>query len=337
MALLIALLHALAATVCGVFGLGVTLWMAGALYFDVGRGSVLGKVLAWGWTVAVAVAFVTWHPWWQPFVLLLLVFALFATWWFSQKPSNVRDWEPNFSQLARVELDGDLVTIHNVRNTEYRSLQDYTVKYETRSYHLSRLDGVDLVVIFWGSGRICHPLLIFDFDEEGRIAVSIEVRYRKGQKYGFFRSLYRQQELAYVYTDERDAILKRTMHSYKHDVYLYRIHARADEIQKVFLEYVVNTNNLVDRPRWYNGITTNCTTSFYRQRDVDLDWDLRWLLNGQLDHMVYDHGRLDISIPFAELKAQSKINDIANAAPVEGFGDYVRERLPLYSEKQNSG
>lgn len=330
MTVLLSLAQILAATVAGVLMLLVTLWMAGALYFDVGRCSTFGKVLAAAWGLLVLSLFIFWQPWWQPFLIVLALFALFLLWWLWQKPSNDRDWDPNFVQLARVELEGDLVTIHNVRHTEYRSLTDFTVHYVTRAYHLSRLVGVDLLIVFWGSPLICHPLLVFDFGEDGRICASIEVRYRKGQKYGFFRSLYRQQELIYVYCDERDAILKRSKHSKNHDVYLYRIQAQADEIQKVFLEYVVNTNNLAERPRWYNGITTNCTTSFYRQRDHDLDWDLRWLLNGQLDHMIYDHERLDNRIPFAELKEKSRINELANEAPLEGFGDYIRQNLPAY-------
>ena len=330
MTFLFSLAYLLAATAAGIVTVGITLWTAGALYFDVGRASTWGKLLAATWVVLVGLSFVLWQPWWQPFLLVLTLFVAFLVWWFLQKPSNERDWDPNFSQIARVDLEGDLLTIHNVRHTEYRSLTDFTVHYETRAYHLSRLVGVDLLIVFWGSPLICHPLLIFDFGDDGRICTSIEVRYRKGQKYGFFRSLYRQQELAYVYCDERDAILKRTKHSRNHDAYLYRIQARADEIQKVFLEYVVNTNNLVDRPRWYNGITTNCTTSFYRQRDHDLDWDLRWLLNGQLDHMIYDHGRLDNRVPFAELKEKSRINALANEAPLDSFGDFIRRNLPAY-------
>lgn len=251
-------------------------------------------------------------------------------WWWSQKPSNQRDWNPNFTNLARIKLEGDTVTIQNVRNTDYRTLHDFTTYYETRTQHLSSLVGVDVIITYWGSAWICHPMLVFDFGPDGRICISIEVRYRKGQKYGLLPSLYRQQEICYVFSDERDAILKRSKYSENHDVYLYRLSADNDEIQKVFLEYVVSANDLTQSPRWYHGLTTNCTTSIYRQRTRQVEWDWRWLFNGQLDQMIYDRKRLDTSIPFENLKQKSWVNEIANRAPVEGFGDAIRRELSAY-------
>ena len=200
--------------------------------------------------------------------------------------------------LPSITIEGEQVTIHNVRNTEYRTLEDFTPHYETRSYRLSHLQGIDAAVIYWGSKWISHPMLIFDFGEDGRVCFSIEVRYRIGQKYGFLRTLYRQQEIIYLISDERDAILKRTKYSKNHDVYLYHLKASPEEIQKVFLEYVVSTNDLAECPRWYNGLTTNCTTSIYRQRADQVEWDWRWLFNGRLDQMIYDHGRLNTNYPF---------------------------------------
>jgi len=311
----------------------VVAWTAGALFYDVCRASKFAWSLVFLWLASVSCLFLVWQPLWKPFLLTLSVFGLFLLWWRSQKPSNHRNWNSNFSNLARIEIEGDAVTIHNVRNTEYRSLQDFTTHYETRTKRLSNLVGVDVVITYWGSSWICHPMLVFDFGPEGRICISIEVRYRQDQKYGFLPSLYRQQEICYVFCDERDAILKRSKYSENHDVYLYRLSAENDEIQKVFLEYVVSANDLAERPRWYNGLTTNCTTSIYRQRAREVDWDWRWLFNGQLDQMIYDRGRLDTSLPFEELKQKSWVNEIANHAPAENFGDTLRRELSVYQTK----
>ena len=114
------------------------------------------------------------------------------------------------------------MTIHNLRHTEYRSREDGTPRYETRTYHRSNLAGVDVLVTYWGSSWMSHPMLVFDFGKDGRVVISIEVRYRLGQKYGFVRSLYRQQEIMYVVCDERDAILRCTKHSEGPAVYLSR-------------------------------------------------------------------------------------------------------------------
>lgn len=308
----------------------ISLWIAGALYFDVGRESRLAWALVVGWLAFVVVLFQVWQPWWQPALVIVALFIVFLFVWLRQKPSNDRPWNPNYAVLASVDLDGDRVTVHNVRNTEYRTLEDFTPRYEDRSYRLSKLRGLDVVVVYWGSPWICHPMLVFDFGEDGRLCISVEVRYREGQEYGLFRSLYRQQEIIYVFCDERDAILLRTRYWQDHQVYLYRLNAEIEEIQKVFLEYVVTANELVDNPRWYHGIFTNCTTSVYKQRAHQIEWDWRWLFNGKLDEMLYDHQRLNTRLPFEELKHRSLLNEIANRAPIVGFGDFIRRELEVY-------
>jgi hypothetical protein len=311
--------------------LGIALWTAGAIYFDVGRGRWFAWPLTLLWIVGVGAAFLSWGPLWWPFVALLACFAAFLGWWRSQQPSNDRAWNPNFAVLPSFEINGNAVTAYNVRNTEYRTENDFTPHYETRNYDLSNLKGVDSVITYWGSPWLCHPFLSFDFGEDGRLAISIEVRYRIGQKYGFLPSLYRQQEIIYVVSDERDSILKRSKYSSPQEVYLYHLQADSEEILRCFFEYVVSTNALIEKPLWYNGLTNNCTTSIYRQRTHESQWDWRWLFNGRLDEMIYDHGRLESQLPFAELKRQSKVNEIANQAPVEGFGDYIRNALPTFS------
>ena len=189
---------------------GVATWMAGAIYFDLCGASRSGALCAVAWGAVVVAGFTLWQPAWKPFLALSGIFAIFLAWWFSQRPSNEREWNPNFAVLPRIEVVGGQVTIHNLRHTEYRSREDFTPHYETRTYHRSNLVGVDVLITYWGSSWMSHPMLVFDFGEDGRVTISIEVRYRLGQKYGFVRSLYRQQEIMFVVCDERDAILRRT-------------------------------------------------------------------------------------------------------------------------------
>ena len=173
-------------------------------------------------------------------------------------------------------------------------------------------------------------MFVFDFGPDGRVCISIEVRYRVGQKYSFFRSLYRQQELIYVVSDERDAILRRTKCLEGHDLYMYRLHTTALVMRQFFLEYANSINSLADEPRWYHGLTTNCTTSIYAQGRGRMQWDWRMLFNGALDRLMYDRQLINQELPFESLKAQSWINEVANFAPVDGFGDYIRHALPGY-------
>ena len=271
-----------------------------------------------------------WQPLWKPALALLVALGLFLLWWFSQRPSNNREWQSMTAMLPHVMFDGDIVRIENVRNAQYRTCTECTVYYETRTYRLSDLQGVDALICFWGSQWMCHPMLVFDFGRDGRVCISVEVRYRVGQGYSFLRSLYRQQELIYLVCDERDAILRRTKYATGQDVYLYRLLFPVEELPEFFFEYAESINGLRETPRWYHGLTSNCTISVYTQRKNRAAWDWRLLVNGSLDRLFYERGRLDQSLPFETLKRQSWLNDIANKAPADRFGDSIRDDLSGY-------
>jgi hypothetical protein len=229
--------------------------------------------------------------------------------------------------LPRAVRKGDVITVENVRNFDYRSPDDCTPRYEARPFHLANLKGADILFFNWGSPWMSHPVLVFDFGRDGRVCVSAEVRYRKGQKFSILRSLYRQQELIFVIADERDVILRRTKHDRPQEAHLYRFNAGAGELRTAFLDYVGAINGLYTRPRWYNGLCANCTTTFYRLPGSRCRFDWRVLVNSRLDRALYEAGRLDRSLPFPELRRAAYLNDVANSAPEAGFGDHIRREL----------
>jgi hypothetical protein len=305
----------------------ITLWMAGAIYYDVCRGAKWAGWLAAGWVGGVLLLFAVWQPLWQPLAALVGVLVLFLGWWLRQQPSQDRDWDPCVAVLPRAVREGDSITIENLRNFDYRSLDDFTPRYESRTYHLANLRGADVIFFVWSLPWMSHPVLVFDFGPDGRICMSIEVRFRKGQNYSLLRSLYRQQELIVVAADERDIILRRTKHSRDQAGRLYRLTADADELRAVFLDYIQAINSLCEKPRWYHGLCANCTTSFYQLPSRRRRYDWRVLANGRLDEALYEDGRLDRTLPFAELRRLAFLNDVANSAPEDGFGDHIRGEL----------
>lgn len=305
----------------------ISLWMAGAIYYDVGGKIGGGAGLAIAWLCSVTMLFAFWQPMWQPILVLLGLLMAFLIWWFGQKPSHEREWHPTAAVLPRAVCDGDVVTFENVRNFEYRSLDDYTVRYESRTYHLANLQGVDVIFFVWNEGLMGHPVLVFDFGPDGRICMSIEARFRKNQQYSVVRGLYRQYELIFLAADERDIILRRTKHSTGQDGYLYRVNVEAEELKAVFFDYVDAINQLLAKPRWYHVLFTNCTTSFYKLPSTHWRVDWRVIANGRLDRALYQAGRLDRSLPFPKLRQAAHLNEVANAAPAENFGDHIRREL----------
>ena len=97
---------------------------------------------------------------------------------------------------------------------------------------------------------------------------------------------------------------------------MYRTNAPADIARKFFLTYVVYLNHLRDHPEWYNAVTKNCTTTLDSKLSEDLPkpkgWSYKLLLNGTLDELLYERGRLVTGgLPFAELKQREHINPFA--------------------------
>lgn len=261
----------------------------------------------------------------------LVPLAVVLTWWLLIPPSNARRWQPDVAVLPWAEIRGDLVTIHDIRNCDYRSETDYTVRHYDRTFHLSKLRSVDLSLVYWGSPMIAHTMLSFGFGDGGVVCFSVETRKEVGEAYSTVKGFFRQYELTYVVADERDLIRLRT--NYRGErVYLYRLNASRDLARRVFLDYLRRVNSLKERPEWYNALTSNCTTNIRSHvapfnPGARLDW--RILVNGYVDEMLYERGAVDTTVPFAELKRKSLINGRARLADdAANFSQLVRVGLP---------
>lgn len=264
---------------------------------------------------------------------LALAFGLVLAVWNSAKPSNDRDWQPEVAVLPYASIDGDVVTVHNIRNFDYRTEADFTPAYYDRSFDLRRLDRVDLLAAYWMGPAIAHLFVSFGFGDD-HLAISIEVRKELGRPYGTIPGFFRQYELVYVVADERDAIRVRTNYRADppEDVYLFRVTAPLENGRRLFLEYLRDINELREHPRFYNTLTTNCTTMILTHAAVNpghLPYSWKILLSGYAPEYAYERGRLDQSLPFEELKSLSRINAKARAADqAQDFSRRIRAGLP---------
>jgi hypothetical protein len=310
----------------------ITLWWGLALYFAAPGPAwvhvALAAIFALG-TIALLL-------WLRPFRLALgiwgVALVLILVWWSTIHPSNERDWQPDVARLASAEIQGDKLTVHNVRNLDYRSETDYTVRYEDRTYDLSKLRGLDLFMIYWGSPMIAHTIMSWQFEGGRPLAISIETRKQNGQEYSAIEGFFKQYEIIYVVADERDVVRLRTNYRGE-EVYLYRLKTPIPQARALLLDYVRSLNELVDHPQFYNALTDNCTTSIRRHSThvnpnaPSFDW--RLIANGYGDELMYERGNVDTRISFAELRARSRINARAKTADQDPFFSLrIREGLP---------
>ena len=59
------------------------------------------------------------------------------------RATKKEEFSPNHAVLPWAEFSGNQVTVHNIRNTEYRTAEDYTVRHYDKSFDLEKLDSVD--------------------------------------------------------------------------------------------------------------------------------------------------------------------------------------------------
>jgi hypothetical protein len=308
--------------------LGVTLlWAMAALYFDLFPRLHLFAPIVY-LVVLVALAYFARRQL-RRMGVCLAGFLLVLACWLSLKPSNDRRWQSDDAETPWAEIDGNRATIHNFRNCDYRSLLDYTCAWLTKTVYLSQLRGIDLFVTYWGSTWIAHPIVSFQFGDDDHVAASIETRDEVGEGYSAIRGFFRQYELLYVLSDERDLVRLRSNYRTGEDVYLFHTTAGPEWSRKLFLEYVNRANDLRQHPKWYNAATDNCTTNIFTQMAATgqlpagsslHDWWI--LLNGRGPEILYDHGNLAGNLPFADMMKRAYINPAAHT--VNGAPDFSR-------------
>jgi hypothetical protein len=259
--------------------------------------------------------------------LFLVVLVLFS----SIKPSHDRPWRPEVAVMPRAIVDGDRVRITGVRNFDYRSRDDFTVRYEEREVSVSHLTSLDFYLSYWTLGPIAHTFVSFGFDNAPPISISIEARSEIGEVFSPIPSLFKQLELIYVVGNERDLVRVRTNYR-KEDVFLYRIRISPEFARRLFLIYLERINELADRPEFYHLFSNNCTINIVRYANLAGRvgrFDIRHLLPGLADRYLYSVGALDTTLPFAELRRRSHINEAAQAAGnAEDFSERIRKLLP---------
>jgi hypothetical protein len=267
--------------------------------------------------------------------LLGLGLLALAAWLFSLEPSNDRDWQPDAAVLAGATIEGDMVTVHNLRNFDYRSEFDYTPAYYDKRYDLRKIEGVDLVAVYWMGPHIAHVFLSFAFSDGEHVAISIESRKEKGEAYSTFKGFFRQYELNYVVGDERDLIRLRS--NYRRDppedVYVYRTAMPKEGAKQLFLEYMREINALKDKPVFYNTLTSNCTTSIWQLSRINpahLPFSWKILASGHVPEYLHEHGAIGpADQPFADIQRRAHVNARAQAADQSAdFSRLIRAELP---------
>jgi Domain of unknown function (DUF4105) len=262
---------------------------------------------------------------------ILLVFIM----WFRIQPSNDRDWRLDLARLPYADINGDQITIHNIRDFNYRSEDDFDPRFTTKTVNVNELSSVDFFSSYWSGKTLAHIFITFGFAEKDYITFSIEVRKTKSQAYSTIAGFFRNYELMYVVAEERDVVGLRTIYRQPNEqVYMLRLRYYKENAIKFFLKYIENMNSLISKPDFYNTVTTNCTTQVLANTHgigsgSGFKYDWRVLLSGYMPEFLKLAGRLDDRYTLEEILQKGYVNpraqDVSDAA---AFSKAIREGVP---------
>ena len=201
--------------IIGFILLGMLIWGTLAIFYSNLPSASLRTTVSWAFALGSVSVLLFLRPRRRAVFMFLTVFAGVLLWWLSIPPSQNRDWQADVTVLASAEFDGDRVTIRNIRNIDYRSETDYTVRYYDKTFDLSKLRTADLFISFWDSPYIAHTIMSFGFGGDDYVAISIETRKSKDEEYSAIKGFFKQYELIYIVSDERDVVRLRTNYPWR--------------------------------------------------------------------------------------------------------------------------
>jgi hypothetical protein len=257
-------------------------------------------------------------------------FVILLVWWGMIHPSNDKDWAPEVAHGLTGSLDGDRLTAQNVRNFIWRGETEFTEQWERRTYDLGALQSLDLYLVYWMGPSVAHTIVSFGFQDGRYLDFSIELRRTRNGEYSAIAGFFKTSELIYVGADERDLLsLRKARHE---DVRLYRLGLPPDRVRALLIQYIGEANDLAGHPRFYNTLTTNCTTTIFdiaRAVTPSIPFDWRVMLTGYLPSYLYERGAVDTSISLDELSRRADINSRIDAGLGETeFSSFLRKDLP---------
>lgn len=312
------------------FKLGIIAWASLAIYYS---------NLPWlSLRLTLAIAFALFGIWALLFthrrritLLYAVLFIGILLWWTTILPSHNRHWRPEVAVMPTAIINGDTVRLTGFRNFEYRSRNDFTIRYEDREVSLPHLIGVDFYISYWMPGPVGHTFISFLFDNAEPVSISIETRPEVSEAFAPLASLFKQFELIYVVGNEHDLVGVRT--NYRNEkVYLYHLKISPDKARQLFMVYLKRINQLANKAEFYNLLSNSCTINIIRYANLagrEGRLDLRHVLNGWIDGYLYDRGWLNNYLPFDTLRQRSQINKAAQEADQhDDFSQRIRIGLP---------
>ncbi len=316
-----------------------SIWLGLAVWIQQPLGNIGSIVLIVLWALfscCVLGLYFSRHLISKPADILLYIFAflLGLFWYFSLEARQDREWNPEVAKVLSYEKQGNLVTLHNVRNFDWKADGSYTERWETRQFDLDQINGVNIVTSYWMGPQIAHTLVSFDFANQKPLTFSIEIRKEKTEDFSAIGGFFRKFELSLVASDEKDIIYTRS-NTRGEQVYFFPVNMPKAEVKALFEEYLLKVDELAKQPKWYNTLTSNCTTLVFDMVQAvskqPLPFDYRLIASGYLPNYMHDLNAIDPSLNMQTWYARAHVNPKVKSfqhMSSEQYSEIIRNGLP---------
>jgi hypothetical protein len=244
--------------------------------------------------------------------------------------------------LPHITIDGELVHVQFERDFRWTADGSVSSGYIDRTYDVERLQRLWFVQepftiaplgAFTG---VAHTYLVFDFEDQPPVAVSVEARRERGETYDAVRGTFNDFELIYIWGTEQDVTGRRAALE-RNQLYMYPLLGSSDSARRLFLELARVSQQLEAHPRFYNTFTSNCTNELAKvanQAEPGLiPPNIGLIFPGFADSALYDLGRIPTDAPLETIRQRYAITNVAAATLYEpDFSDLLRSRLEAAPE-----
>ena len=231
----------------------------------------------------------------------------------TQPPRADRDWYPYLAINPDVTLTEGRFTVGPVSDWSYAGPDVAAETYVDASYRFDELRNVWFMLEPQpGSQLAAHTLLLFEFEGDRLLGVTIEARREQGEEYSAFRGLFNAFELSYIWASARDLLTRRAV-MLDHEVFVYPVDITDEQEQALLRNLLTRTESLETTPRYYNTILSNCTNELAKA--AGFNWAPAYVLTGRSDEYLFRRGIIP-GASFAQAHARSDVTEFIQALNV---------------------
>lgn len=257
-------------------------------------------------------------------LLALAALALCGVTACAMTPRTDREWDQYLSPTAHVEVQGERISISPVTDWSYDASGPTDVCYRDAVVEASELTDVWFMLEPQpGSEVAAHTLLLFEFEGDRLLGLTIEARREVGEGYSAWRGLWNGYELLYVWGTARDLLVRRAV-MLNHDVYVYPLALSPEQKQMLLTNLAARTEALETTPRWYNTLFSNCTNELAKAAGID--WHYSFFLTGKSDDYLFRRGIIP-GASFEDAHARADVTDFIRALNEVDPADFDRDLL----------